>query len=1106
MISTSSIYTKNHLFDDSKPSSEHPAGQGTAANQSPFLDLSIEIRQKALLSIIREVHHSQALFENNTSKRLLRILQDETAAILEGFGNVRNSRLFQDETIAFDTTTTPFECLLRTIRIIESYLTVADYYQDIMGARPSKYGYPGYSLSQTNQLRYWTITDKHVAQSIGAYFLMALIGRQEKALKYFTATTLARALEQGELPEKPDWVEPVDFLRMIFPSPSWNQWWNGIMSKSKLRKQTIIQRFSYNFYMAKNASLSVPNSFVQAAIEKHKAALCGVTKDGEVAPQVNAFNLDLPGDLPDLKEEILESIERAANEIFWSGKLFDHYTEEYIEHAERDMKNEGLKKGDPIVCQNSVIEPIFKEAQPPRKFPSLGASYAFGRFRGGAAGELFYNLAGVREDVRKIGDERHYYHQIPGEPVFLGFASHPTKKYLVEPVYGTSDPLDAEYEEDVSRDRALDGQIRFGHQWSKERDAAERLAWHYSLYNVIKEDPETLSNYGKLLCRYDPGEEELVWRHQRIFAEVVPLLEAFKVRTITKGDMDPYHLGRRWQSVIHGRMRKHPASQLIGAPCNKTVVAERIVDNLTVPKTVDSFYVSGDYESATDLLNPALSLHAQNCISQHLRIPLEDQIILNRCLTGHFLVYKKGKGGSAEEGYEQQWGQLMGSPASFPVLCLINLAATRLSFERMLGKKMTLRELPMLVNGDDILFRAINNAHYELWKRITKVCGLKFSIGKNYTSKKVLVINSEMYKVTRGGVRRVPILNMRLLYGGNRSAVSGFILQPKDFLRSLGTARVMGEKFYGDYIGVGQNLDDIKKDRVGKLVLERLSQFGVSVTDRNFLTAYRLEKAVLDYKEAKGSRLEDYKKWFITVPARQYIFREQLKGDYHDNVDEMVTKANSIFCSKQIGRLMFFGKEFPRAQNIPSICNYLPRALGGLGLIPPTQHRYNNIDASVVQGAHEKPDEAYALVQANHIGLTHSHLMACATAEIAEVCKVLDIKPEFIQESELHRDLELFGQRESPFSGSYMRGFANLSPNVSNDELNSVVKTSQLNHETLVAAKKFLRTARARCARWKRESESKESDVPKVLDLNLNPQRLLGGFWNVRVQRYPAMV
>jgi len=411
----------------------------------------------------------------------------------------------------------------------------------------------------------------------------------------------------------------------------------------------------------------------------------------------------------------------------------------------------------------------------------------------------------------------------------------------------------------------------------------------------------------------------------------------------------------------------------------------------------------------------------------------------------------------------------------------------------------------MLVNGDDILFRAINKAHYELWKKITKVCGLKFSIGKNYTSKKILVINSEMYKVTRGGVRRVPILNMRLLYGGNRSAVGGFTLQPQDYIRSLGTAREMGEKFYGDYIGVGNDLTNIKKDRIGKLVLEKLSKSNIPVNDRNFLTAYKIERSTLDFKESKGARLEDYKKWFITVPARQNIFREQLKGDYHGNDDEMVTKANSVFCSKQIGRMLYFGKEFPRLSNT-SICNYLPRALGGLGLLPPTHHRYSNIDSSVVQGAHEKPDEAYALVQANHIGLTHSHLMACATAEIAGVCKTLGIKPEFIQESEIDRHMEMFGQRESPFSGSYMRGFANLPPNVSTDELNSAVKVTQQSHETLLTAKKFLRTVRARCARWKRESGSGKKEVPEVLDLNLNPARLLGGFWNRRIQMYPAMV
>jgi len=49
----------------------------------------------------------------------------------------------------------------------------------------------------------------------------------------------------------------------------------------------------------------------------------------------------------------------------------------------------------------------------------------------------------------------------------------------------------------------------------------------------------------------------------------------------------------------------------------------------------------------------------------------------------------------------------------------------------------------MRVNGDDIGFIA-DEETYATWKYVTKVCGLEFSLGKNYTSRDFLIMNSEM--------------------------------------------------------------------------------------------------------------------------------------------------------------------------------------------------------------------------------------------------------------------------------------------------------------------------------------------------------------------------
>jgi hypothetical protein len=245
-----------------------------------------------------------------------------------------------------------------------------------------------------------------------------------------------------------------------------------------------------------------------------------------------------------------------------------------------------------------------------------------------------------------------------------------------------------------------------------------------------------------------------------------------------------YHLARRWQKPIHSKMRKDFQSSLMGQPCSAAYLSQVFYNSPFFNyKNEKGFFVSGDYESATDLLNPQLSLWAQNEISNRLGIPLEHQRVLNACLTEHNLYYGEKNEDGTKITYKQQWGQLMGSPTSFPVLCLINLAATKLAYElyetERLGaeSKVTIpvAELPMCVNGDDILFWCHSDRHYQIWKDVTANAGLKFSLGKNYTSRRFCIINSEMYRHQPRfdlPFTKVPCINTRLLEGGSRSSVT----------------------------------------------------------------------------------------------------------------------------------------------------------------------------------------------------------------------------------------------------------------------------------------------------------------------------------------------
>lgn len=212
----------------------------------------------------------------------------------------------------------------------------------------------------------------------------------------------------------------------------------------------------------------------------------------------------------------------------------------------------------------------------------------------------------------------------------------------------------------------------------------------------------------------------------------VALCEPFKVRVITKGPVEAYWVAKSVQGIVHGYMRRHPTFQLIGHPCSQDVVDEFLW------KCSDSDYlISGDYDAATDNLDPDLTDFAFCYLVQ--RLGLWPTPALRAALVGHLVHYESGS-------YPQEWGQLMGSPLSFPILCILNAALSRLALDRELRRP--LRELPMLINGDDILM-GMSLPQYEVWKGITRQGGLSYSVGKNYCSRKYVMINSECYRVKR---------------------------------------------------------------------------------------------------------------------------------------------------------------------------------------------------------------------------------------------------------------------------------------------------------------------------------------------------------------------
>jgi len=517
-------------------------------------------------------------------------------------------------------------------------------------------------------------------------------------------------------------------------------------------------------------------------------------------------------------------------------------------------------------------------------------------------------------------------------------------------------------------------------------------------------------------------------------AQVVPLLEAFKVRTITKGDADQYHLARRWQSVIHSRMRKQLNCKLIGQPCDSAYLSQIFGNSPFFKHNEDGFFVSGDYESATDLLHPHLSVFANEAICQRLRIPLEDQLVLKRCLTEHELKYE-AKGSY----FKQQWGQLMGSPTSFPILCLINLAATKVAFEEffrengMLGKNeyLLLSELPMCVNGDDILFWCYDGTLYSKWKEVTKACGLKFSLGKNYTHNSVAIINSQMYfyeqqkqssftQVAARGLSYPSLLfqlsrtvNARLLAGGSRAETK---LSGGMDLRELTDHDL---NIYSTTMGEDEAKELPKKCgiRMSSISLKKYNQLRTLESRLSFIRTLQRKDPI-----KRADLFETYTKWRTTTEQRGDKGLSLLKGSLRTPFSGAMEEIyKSTFNNIQLKKLDRFRRSGLGDIDL-STPYFLPQSLGGLGLRPTNTHKYTAQEYVEIAALEGCDRQGVKWVKQTQPTLVRPSMMKAVMSELSMHKKILNIKKER-KTSEQIGMARFFGEDDAFWEHSFLTGF-----------------------------------------------------------------------------------
>lgn len=244
------------------------------------------------------------------------------------------------------------------------------------------------------------------------------------------------------------------------------------------------------------------------------------------------------------------------------------------------------------------------------------------------------------------------------------------------------------------------------------------------------------------------------------------VLEPLKVRLITKGESWKYWFSRFYQKHLWHDLQRHPQFIATGRPINicdfHDLVAREKKLGLHFP-----LWVSGDYSAATDNVKIGYTKMAFEASLRASHTSEDLASLLRSVLYEQTINYPKKEG---IDPVRQSNGQLMGSTLSFPILCAINLVAYWSALERYLGRQVALDDLPVLLNGDDILFRT-DRAFYAIWMEAALEMGFELSLGKNYVHDRFFTINSEGFMWTGETATRtaeitpVPFLNIGLLMG-----------------------------------------------------------------------------------------------------------------------------------------------------------------------------------------------------------------------------------------------------------------------------------------------------------------------------------------------------
>jgi len=167
----------------------------------------------------------------------------------------------------------------------------------------------------------------------------------------------------------------------------------------------------------------------------------------------------------------------------------------------------------------------------------------------------------------------------------------------------------------------------------------------------------------------------------------------------------------------------------------------------------NGFLVSGDYKSATDNLPlEAAEVILNVALRNSSRVPEGIRDYARRLLRPIFL--------HAGEEIQVSSGQQMGSLLSFPLLCAQNYIAYKWAIFSHFKRRVS---MPVLINGDDILFQSSDPLFYESWIKVVGCVGLEVESTKTSVSDDFGSLNSTLLRWRSDKLVVVPTLRFGML-------------------------------------------------------------------------------------------------------------------------------------------------------------------------------------------------------------------------------------------------------------------------------------------------------------------------------------------------------